>query len=791
MITRIYISGEEINLFEDESIDVNSSITDVADIKKTTTDFSRDFTVPASSKNNRIFKHYYDANIENSFDARTKVVGRIELYNVPYKTGKFRLLKVNVKKGKPESYTINFVGNLVDIKKSVGKDELSDLKDQLSVYDHDFDGDTVKSGLFGSLFSGDIIYTLNPKKQYFYNPDPADNTELTEISNIADNGGSEIHGVRFSDLSPSLKAIRILEAIETKYSLTFSRDFFGTSSFNKLYQTVTNKKDSISGGSQEVDFDGGDSANVSFITNTGSFLCSASSASNDNISWRLYLLVRPSIGYEDVEYSVKTIIDGNESANEPGVNNESFNETLSVNGSQTFAVKYEVSASEEFKYSCTFTQRRYSTETGFLTVTSYVTTASENTLESIFVTANNLPKIKVIDWLVGLFKAFKLVIIPQDDGTFYVDTLNRYYSKGKIYDITKYIDFESYDVSRGELFSEINFNFEEPDTILNQEFAKNNGLAYGDEELKLTDQPNGLGEPLDGDNYDIEVPFETVVYDRLNNVETNERTNIMYAPFISEDREASFPKTNFFYNIPQNTTATPMRYITNNSVIQSIAGSINTAFHSDSVLGGGDAFIFSSEYSEWSGNLIDFNLYTNYHQRYIDSIFSIKRRNYSFSAVLPMWLATTLNLNDVLKIKGNYHRIDNYTTNINNGKTNFKLINSFANDLSNLVDGNTTKYTGYAETTETIRTNSESTAVSLVDIGFGTAWATFTIVGDNVNVTASENNTGSDRSILINLTDGDGKRTETDVLFIQEDGNITADNTLITADNTIITADNG
>jgi hypothetical protein len=368
-----------------------------------------------------------------------------------------------------------------------------------------------------------------------------------------------------------------------------------------------------------------------------------------------------------------------------------------------------------------------------------------------------------------------------------VDTLNRYYSKGKIYDITKYIDFESYDVSRGELFSEINFNFEEPDTILNQEFAKNNGLAYGDEELKLTDD---AGDPLDGDNYDIEVPFETVVYDRLNNVETNERTNIMYAPFISEDREASFPKTNFFYNIPQNTTATPMRYITNNSVIQSIAGSINTAFHSDSVLGGGDAFIFSSEYSEWSGNLIDFNLYTNYHQRYIDSIFSIKRRNYSFSAVLPMWLATTLNLNDVLKIKGNYHRIDNYTTNINNGKTNFKLINSFANDLSNLVDGSTKRYVDTAGGVDTIRTNSPAPLATLVDLGYGTSWASYVIDNSNVDTTFLVNNSGAERSLLVDLTYNAGNKIASSVMYIQKNGNITVDNNAITVDSNSTTIDN-
>ena len=127
MITRIYIGAQRLDLYEDESIDINSSINDASDISKTTTDYSKSFTVPASKVNNKLFKHYYNANLDNSFDARTKVEGRVELYNVPYKLGKFRLLKVNVKKGKPESYTVNFVGNLVDIKKKVGKDLLSSL----------------------------------------------------------------------------------------------------------------------------------------------------------------------------------------------------------------------------------------------------------------------------------------------------------------------------------------------------------------------------------------------------------------------------------------------------------------------------------------------------------------------------------------------------------------------------------------------------------------------------------------------------------------------------------------
>ena len=164
MIVRLYIEGVRVDLYEEQAIEIKNSISDSSDIKKINTDFSKDFTVPASNENNKTFKHYYNANVDNTFDARTKVGGVIELSGVPYRFGKVSLLKVNVKKGKPESYTIKFVGNLVDLKKKFGKDELSSL--DLSAYDHTFDGATIKTGLTSSLFRGDRTYTLKPKRQY-------------------------------------------------------------------------------------------------------------------------------------------------------------------------------------------------------------------------------------------------------------------------------------------------------------------------------------------------------------------------------------------------------------------------------------------------------------------------------------------------------------------------------------------------------------------------------------------------------------------------------------------------
>ena len=96
MIVKIYIGADRLDMFKDESIEINSSVATINDISKNTTDYSKSFTVPASNNNNRIFKHYYDADIDNPFDARVKVAGRIELDGLPFKYGKWKLEKVSV-----------------------------------------------------------------------------------------------------------------------------------------------------------------------------------------------------------------------------------------------------------------------------------------------------------------------------------------------------------------------------------------------------------------------------------------------------------------------------------------------------------------------------------------------------------------------------------------------------------------------------------------------------------------------------------------------------------------------
>ena len=177
--------------------------------------------------------------------------------------------KFQVKKGKPDSYIINFFGNLTSLVDTVKKDYLSDL--DLSAYDHNYDSATVETGLTDSLFSSAIIYVLFPKKQYYYNNNVSDNVQTETLANIAWGGGANT-GVIWNDLRPGIKIIKIIEAIEADYGITFSRDFFGLTEFTKLNLWLNPDKDKAVGGDTEiVDWNGGDATFMNLITNVGSY----------------------------------------------------------------------------------------------------------------------------------------------------------------------------------------------------------------------------------------------------------------------------------------------------------------------------------------------------------------------------------------------------------------------------------------------------------------------------------------------------------------------------------------
>ena len=64
MINQVYIGTDRVDLYGDENVEIISSVLDISDITLNTTDYSKSFAVPASKSNNKLFKHWYNADID-------------------------------------------------------------------------------------------------------------------------------------------------------------------------------------------------------------------------------------------------------------------------------------------------------------------------------------------------------------------------------------------------------------------------------------------------------------------------------------------------------------------------------------------------------------------------------------------------------------------------------------------------------------------------------------------------------------------------------------------------------
>ena len=528
---------ERVDMFNDETISLTSKIQDVRDISKVFTDFSQTFTLPASRTNNKLFQHWYNASIDNGFDARNKKDAVMELDFSPFRRGKIALNNVKLKDNKPFSYEVVFYGNIINLKDLLGDDELNTLP-QLDNYTHNYNDSNVKTGLQTGLSSGKIIYPLiSHTKRFYY--DSAQSTPNYN-GNLHFNTTQNSIGLGFDDLKPAIKCMSIIEAIEDKYDISFTRDFFNEnagSAFKGLFLWLSRNKGPI----------GGDENQESELTricgdwvwnNTGNsvgfqvFEDTWTVRTQDNDErYQGRITVTPTSGSTTVPYKIKAVdyITGNV-----------ISETTLAAGTRIFTIQIEPSFLRvDYKIKFIIESSTAISFSPVLELTKYVlnpqteevlstqsaefdidgTGSSISTVVEIIIT-QNVPKIKNIDFLTGLFKMFNLTayyindVADPDFGKIYVDTLDNFYadrvdnpSEGS-YDITKYIDTSNSTIERAFEYDEIDFMYEEPSTLVSINHKEKFNEVFGEEYVRPTFVEMGS-------KYEVKAPFEHMKFERL------------------------------------------------------------------------------------------------------------------------------------------------------------------------------------------------------------------------------------------------------------------------------------
>jgi hypothetical protein len=755
-----------VDLFDDESIQLTSTIQDVRDIGKVFTDYSQTFTVPASETNNKIFRHYYDYYITgNAYDSRKKKNARLEINYLPFRRGKIFLNSVKMKMNKAYAYELIFYGETVSLKDLIGDDELTDLAINkadgnspryLSNYNHEYNEVNVKSGatngidflIDGVVQEEAIIYPLitSKKRLYFHSATPNYNADGNIYHNTS-NPDQDVRGLKFTDLKPAIKSIHIIEAIESVYGVSFTREFFDSDAFSSLYLWINSKKGEFNDLSDDEEYlfsyfvDGYTEIYGNQVVYPEELTIVGSDLKLDitqNFTYKFELDV--SVSNQNVDYDIilRNKTKGIEYKKSFIGNNTFLSEEIDFilaedtdgNKKVLNVFEFEIRSKESLTINPT-EFRIYKSYANYPFDPSFYTTTLGQVSEAQLLLQDRLPKMKVIDFLTGLFKMFNLTAYyiddpaSLDDRKIYVDTLDNYYSDavnnklGGLIDLDKYLDVTEHTVNSILPFTDINFNYQETNVVLMENHFEQFNEVFGDAEFNVRNEflDEVTKKPLidRGTKYNIEIPFSHMKYERLLDLNTSStaptrETLIQWGycasgDFSPDENATPAPKGDYdtttikpllFHavnvtDLPEPSFSNSFRDGRINWISTSPPTPLTSYWRPSNSLNDGTPTVapsyslnFDNEFDEWQR--IDYgedsnSLYSVFYKSYVESVFNPAKRMFKVTAYLPPNILVNYRLNDQIKIQDKIFRINSITTNLIDGKSELELLNIFSNEI--------------------------------------------------------------------------------------------------------------
>lgn len=678
-----------LDMFGDESISIKSVVKDLNDPKKLFTEYSRSFTVPASKKNNRIFKHNYNIDITNGLDARELLPAVILMNNTTYKVGNVSVESVRMSKGVAVHYKIKFIGKLSELAKKIGQDKITDLNfNEYNIADFDPLDEFDKVATYGTSAEQDLLFPLSSRNDRFLFNTTQPSLGVESARNIAfvNSVSQEDYGIIAQNLVGALKVGRILDKIADTYGFTF------TGAFTKGYiqdlylwlQRTKREEDSEENTqiASNIQWSSGDSDTTLTANNGGNqvakFIRNNSfiqTVKHDSSIEQFYISVRGSF---TGDVTIKLLEDGEEIA-ETSVSNEATDwHNVGRRSTHIYTVEIVTTGATNVDLDVEF--RKKYLPTGY--------TYSEAEQSFVFGNANEyivnreIPEIKILDFLSILFKTFNIVAEVNEDFEISTKHYDHYMSEGQVKDVSKYIDVESYNVKRGNVYSSMRMRWSEPKVAMESAYKSTNGREYGSISYELQ---GDTGVRLTGQQYDLQVESQRAPLEPLTDLASGNLTNVVYTQFSDLGATEQEIKPMLTYVTKQyplfEQTPPPTVALNNGSVVSGISHYYqpSNTYTIDTLLpqvnNSNLGLYFGSEMNEYNPTVPygQIGLFNAFYRGTIAMMFDEDKRLVKHTANLPLNIVMDLSLNDVLLINNHYHNINSIETNYLTGESKLDL----------------------------------------------------------------------------------------------------------------------
>lgn len=647
----IYIEVTEgnyskIELYNDEDIQINSSIQNIQDLAKVYTDFTQSFTVPASSHNNNIFEHFYESSVDGR-DHNLRRNAYIEIQTTPFRSGKIQLEKANVVNNRAESYSITFYGDLMSLKDKFGDDTLKDL--DLSPYSFLYSGASVKTRLTSSGSYNVRFPLISSNRIWTY----GDGTN-TDISAM-------LSAIKYTELFPALRVRKIFDAIQTKYGVTFDSLFFNRRVFTDLYLWLKNAP-TFKALTETVPFTM-DDIQLNVDGRVSNVFNAVALGGTKEVS--VYAMGVASIADTDIYLDVYDNDKLIQTAELKSTGTYFDHNIIYFPNADSSVLTFKVRASNI----CTVT---WGIRIEYKDVNEYNVKALQFRCVNKALSTATLdpslyaPNIKVSEFVSGILKMFNLTCYAKTIDTFQVEPLDDWYSKGAVVDITEHIITDEIEVERHKLYKEVSFNYEKSESFLNKGYfneTTNATREFGDVKQSFSN--------YDGEEYKVELPFENILFAKDNQSYSSEPPKA-YVLDSTTSTESYENKPILLYLEEQKSTSF-WYFGSVFSQITSYMPLTNQITYNGKVY----ANHFSVEPSAFDGSLIANTLYSQYYDSYLSNLFNKQNRLTKLKALLPISLLTSLKLNDRLIIRDKRYMINELKCNLTSGEVDLELINDF------------------------------------------------------------------------------------------------------------------
>lgn len=485
----------DIDLYENVPVNLNYQFADVTEINKAKGSYSQTFRVPASNANKRFFGSIENPAVQPNglFSVKRKIIAELTYNSVPMMRGYVQVKSVYVQKKDFSEIELVFFGEVLTLAKALEEKEISAL--DTSSLDHKLNYSNVSYSWAGYLESGNIVYGIMDKgRNWTQADDSVYNNEFIDVNN----------GIWQAEMTPYIRLKWLLDKIISNAGFTYSSTFLATNDFLKMYMPCYNGSGMVRAEENSAETQVASAGITSDFTLTSSYQTIpvvdtatggydyGTNFSNTTHKWTApydclitvsYRFTPTNLSFNN--FDTRLYINGAVAVQTAGGGGNTMYQRLCLSGETVYLTSKENSQQQVVLDANNAGQN----QGNWLRIDE----VSEPLMGQDVLIKDNLPKIKQIDFLMGLQKMFNLVFVPDSSkpNHLIIEPFQDYLTTGTKKDWTNKIDYSkdvvvspTTDLQRN-IFD---FTHDAGQDFVNVAVQNSTGRTYG--RMRLQDEEN-------------------------------------------------------------------------------------------------------------------------------------------------------------------------------------------------------------------------------------------------------------------------------------------------------------